>query len=88
MTTLSSYSDQDDLVINGQKTIEKFVKANYQKYTIFQLTRMLGVTPGVIQDILTDSQMRTAGKRAASSVIIVRDATTFLQDAEELKEFL
>ena len=43
--------------LKGFKVIEKFVRSNYLKFTILQMTKMLGVTPGVIQDILTDTQL-------------------------------
>lgn len=88
MNILSNYEDSEDLGLNGLEDIRKFIKENYTKLTMLQLTRMLGITPGVIQDVLSDTQLRKVGSRAVASVLIVRDTNDFLQDSKELLKAL
>jgi len=85
MSLLSKYESNDDLAINGEKEITKFLKENYSKFTMYQLCKVLGITPGVIQDTLTDTQLPKVGRRAVASVMIIRDMSHFEKDYNEDK---
>lgn len=82
MPLLSSYEDQEDLAINGHQEIEKFIRNNYRKFTITQLCDMLGITPGVIKDVLPPAMMARIGSRAAATVMFIRDSEHFEEDAK------
>jgi len=86
MNILSKYDDADDMAFRGKEEIAKFIRQNYRKFTIYQLTRMLNITPGVVQDILTDTQLKLCGRRAAHSVVFIRDASTFQEDTKRYND--
>ena len=44
---------------------------------------MLGVTPGFIQETLTTTQLKRAGRKAAATVLIIRDIDWWEKDKRE-----
>lgn len=86
MNLLSEFKDTEELSINGDEVIKKFVIQNHRKFTIYQLTQMLGVTPGTLQDMLTPQQFSRVGSRAVPSMVIVRDMSKFDVDAQRFAD--
>ena len=86
MSIFFNYDNIDDLAIYGREDIKKFIRANYQKYTIYQLSEMLGVTPGFIQETLSLTQIKRAGSRAAATVLILRDIDMWSEDSTKWHE--
>ncbi len=69
-------------------SIDKYIKANYTKQTLFQLSRMLDVDIEYIQERLEHLQLRKAGSRAAASVLILRDPVMFEEDSHRFNSEL
>ena len=83
MSILSEYDDITDLSLFGEKDLRKFILANYQKFPIYELSKMLGITPGFIQETLSVTQLKRAGNRAAATVLILRDVNMWEGDKEK-----
>lgn len=80
MSIFSKYDDIEDLALFGEKEIKKFILANYLKFPIYEMAEMLGVTPGVIQETLSTSQLKRAGARTVPTVLILRDIDRWEED--------
>ena len=80
MSIFSKYDDIEDLSLYGEKDLRKFILVNYQKFPIYELSEMLGVTPGFIQETLSTAQLKRAGSRAAATVLIIRDIDKWEED--------
>lgn len=83
MSIFSAYNDIEDLSLYGEKDLRKFIEVNYQKFPIYELSEMLGVTPGFIQETLTTTQLKRAGRKAAATVLIIRDIDWWEKDKRE-----
>lgn len=89
MSTVSDF-DRDTLAFASEvdsedtqatrEVLHKFIQANYQKYTLYQLSLMLNVSPAFIQSQLTSLQVTRCGRRATPTVLILRDIDKFEED--------
>ena len=86
MSIFSKYDDIEDLALYGEKDLRKFILANYQKFPIYELSEMLGVTPGFIQETLSVTQLKRAGNRAAATVLILRDIDMWEEDKKRWQD--
>lgn len=92
MNTLSDY-DKDDLAFAAEveneetqevrKVLKQFLETNHQKYTLYQMSLMLNVTPAFIQDQLSDIQRKRCGRRATTTIVILRDMDKFEEDKDK-----
>ena len=80
MSIFSKYDDIEDLSLYGSEDLKKFILVNYQKFPIYELSEMLGVTPGFIQETLSVTQLKRAGRKAAATVLILRDIDKWEED--------
>ena len=83
MSIFLKYDDIEDLSLYGEKDLQKFIVANYQKFPIYELSEMLGITPGFIQETLSTAQLKQAGRKAAATVLIIRDIDQWEKDKKE-----
>lgn len=88
MNALLQY-DIEDLTVGSEiddpsvrKVLTKFLQKNSQKFTMQQLTTMLGVTPAFIGSVLTIEQLRRLGRRPAATILILRDYDRLQEDTE------
>jgi len=92
MSTLLDY-DREDVHYASQidsehtkevrEVLRKFIKANYIKYSLHQLTEILGVTPAFVQEQMTQDQRTRCGRRSVSTLVILRDIDKFEEDKDK-----
>ena len=82
MSIFSKYDDIEDLALYGSKDLKKFILANYQKFPIYELSEMLNITPGFIQETLSTEQLKRAGNRSVPTILIIRDISMYPGDAD------
>ena len=73
---LEAASNNEEHNPEVRKALTAFIQGNHQKYTLYQLSTMLHVTPSFIQSVLTPEQLRRVGRRPAATILILRDYDT------------
>ena len=67
------YNDLEDLQVRGAKDAKKFISANYKRFSLLQLTDILGVDLDFITETLSPEQYRLIGTKKTASILILMD---------------